>query len=412
MSDVTYRDHAESPPTPGRDRPPTGPARPAREPTAPTPLARALEGGDVGSHHWIDVEASVEDTWAALHALRWADLPALGRGARRRGAGGRGSSTTVLEGLSRTGVLEEEPPRYSALAMIGRPWSPDPRAHVAVDGLRGVAHFDEPGWLKYGMEWVLEPLAPTLTRLRTATLCTATDERTRRAFAAYWVVIRPFSGLLRTAMLTTVRRLATRPAPGRGRAGRRLPPHAHTDRPWLIHAIAPDFTLEDVWLIDVHGSADELSRLLHAVIDDGFPDRAPVAVRALWKARWIIGGVLGWDRPDEGLGTRVSSLRGRLPDGVATAAPGSDLPGVPFTTLYETRDEWAAEVANKTVHGVMHLGWVPDGNGGYRGQMAVLVRPNGALGRLYMALIKPLRYGVVYPALLRGIEKRWMAERG
>ena len=27
------------------------------------------------------------------------------------------------------------------------------------------------------------------------------------------------------------------------------------------------------------------------------------------------------------------------------------------------------------MHGVMHLGWVPDGAGGYRGQMAVLVKP-------------------------------------
>lgn len=28
----------------------------------------------------------------------------------------------------------------------------------------------------------------------------------------------------------------------------------------------------------------------------------------------------------------------------------------------------------------MHVGWVPDGSGGYRGQMAVLVEPNGLLG--------------------------------
>ena len=28
----------------------------------------------------------------------------------------------------------------------------------------------------------------------------------------------------------------------------------------------------------------------------------------------------------------------------------------------------------------MHIGWVPDGAGGYRGQMAVLVKPNGLLG--------------------------------
>ncbi len=54
-------------------------------------------------------------------------------------------------------------------------------------------------------------------------------------------------------------------------------------------------------------------------------------------------------------------------------------------------------MANRTVHSVMHVGWVPDGTGGYRGQMAVLVKPNGWFGAAYMAAIKPFRYLVVYP---------------
>lgn len=75
--------------------------------------------------------------------------------------------------------------------------------------------------------------------------------------------------------------------------------------------------------------------------------------------------------------------------------------------MYLTDDEWAAEMGNKTVHGVMHIGWVPDGRGGYRGQMAVLVKPNGLLGAVYMAAIKPFRYVGVYPALIRAIGREW-----
>ena len=59
------------------------------------------------------------------------------------------------------------------------------------------------------------------------------------------------------------------------------------------------------------------------------------------------------------------------------------------------------------MHGVMHLSWVPDGDGGYRGQMAVLVRPNGVLGKAYMAAIKPFRHVLVYPALMRWVERTW-----
>jgi hypothetical protein len=61
------------------------------------------------------------------------------------------------------------------------------------------------------------------------------------------------------------------------------------------------------------------------------------------------------------------------------------------------------------MHGVMHLGWVPDGRGGHRGQMAVLVKPHGRLGRAYMAAIRPFRHRLVYPPMLRQIEREWRA---
>jgi hypothetical protein len=41
--------------------------------------------------------------------------------------------------------------------------------------------------------------------------------------------------------------------------------------------------------------------------------------------------------------------------------------------------------------------------------MAVLVKPNGRLGAAYMAAIKPFRYGLVYPALMRSVEREWQA---
>jgi Protein of unknown function (DUF2867) len=61
------------------------------------------------------------------------------------------------------------------------------------------------------------------------------------------------------------------------------------------------------------------------------------------------------------------------------------------------------------MHGVMHLGWVPDGTGGYRGQMAVLVKPNGLLGAVYMAAIRPFRHLIVYPLMTREAERSWRA---
>jgi hypothetical protein len=51
---------------------------------------------------------------------------------------------------------------------------------------------------------------------------------------------------------------------------------------------------------------------------------------------------------------------------------------------------------------------VQDGDG-YRGQMAVLVKPNGPAGRAYMAAILPFRHLIVYPAMLRDLGRRWRA---
>jgi hypothetical protein len=104
----------------------------------------------------------------------------------------------------------------------------------------------------------------------------------------------------------------------------------------------------------------------------------------------------------------VPSLRHRLPADLRDGDPGPELTTLPFRSIYRTEDEWAAELANETVHGVLHLGWVADDNG-YHGQMAVLVKPNGRLGRLYMAGIAPLRHWLVYPQLMGNIARGWTA---
>src|SRR6266545_3859646 len=168
----------------------------------------------------------------------------------------------------------------------------------------------------------------------------------------------------------------------------RLPNTAHTSQPWRIHELTPEFRLEDVWALQTPGGPDDFHRLVQAIAA-GDPARgSPRAARALWAIRWKLGELLGWDRPQTGLGSRTPTLRDRLPTDLRNA-PGPDFEALPFTPLYLIDDEFAAEIANRTMHGVLHLGWVPDGTGGYRGQMAVLVNPNGLLGRTYMAAIWP-----------------------
>jgi hypothetical protein len=57
----------------------------------------------------------------------------------------------------------------------------------------------------------------------------------------------------------------------------------------------------------------------------------------------------------------------------------------------------------------MHLAWIDQGEGLYRGQMGIYVKPRGTFGAAYMALIGPFRHLIVYPALMRQIERAWEA---
>jgi Protein of unknown function (DUF2867) len=187
----------------------------------------------------------------------------------------------------------------------------------------------------------------------------------------------------------------------------RLPHSEHTSRPWRIHELTQDFRLEDVWPLPTPGGHDDFPRLVEMIASGNSAETPSRPARALWALRWKLGEIFGWDDADSKSLPQWQTLRDRLPEDLRDAPSGPDFDTLPFSSVYLLDDEWAAEIANKTVHGVMHVSWVGDGNGGYRGQMAVYVKPNGLLGNAYMAAIKPFRHLVVYPAMLRELERRW-----
>jgi hypothetical protein len=186
----------------------------------------------------------------------------------------------------------------------------------------------------------------------------------------------------------------------------RLQDTEHTSRPWRIHELTRDFRLEDVWALPTPGGPDDFPRLVQLAASLDPSHSRSRAVRSLFAIRWRLGELLGLDGPNTGLGARVPTLRDRLPAELRDGPSAPDFV-LPFTPLYLLQDEFAAEVANRTMHGVLHLGWVPDGAGGYRGQMAVLVKRNGLLGTAYMTAIRPFRHLLVYPPAIRAFGRTW-----
>jgi hypothetical protein len=194
----------------------------------------------------------------------------------------------------------------------------------------------------------------------------------------------------------------------------RMPNAEHERHPWLIEQVAPDFKLLDAWRLPVGGGREEFASLVQAMssMDPASGDSSR-ATRALFSLRHRIGALLGWDDPARRLpipGCTETTLSVRVPEHLRdTTTPPATVSSTGFIPIYRTEDEWAAEISNSTVHGVLQLGWVEQGEGVYEGRLGVYVKPRGSLGAIYLALIGPFRHLIVYPALMRQIGRAWRA---
>ena len=202
----------------------------------------------------------------------------------------------------------------------------------------------------------------------------------------------------------------------------RIPNETQRSQPWRIHSVVDDFTLEDVWRLPaVSGDKDDFASVLKMFTQSDPVNAESAPTRFLWAARDRLGAWFDLGRTTTSAGsgkrlpipeTRELSLADRLPADLRGSADDVHFDHLPFVPLYRTDDEFAAEISNQTVHGVMHLAWVPTGRApGHEAQMAVYVKPRGRFGRFYMAFIKPFRYVIVYPALERQLARAWSRRR-
>jgi hypothetical protein len=137
---------------------------------------------------------------AALFALR--SLPGLfSRGPRKRALG------STLDGLLRNGfvLMGERPGEELLLGVAGRFWRPSGDVvRLTADELRG---FDRPGYAVGAWNFTLAEEGDAV-RLATETRVRCTDAASRRSFRRYWLLVGPFSALIRREMLRSIRRAA------------------------------------------------------------------------------------------------------------------------------------------------------------------------------------------------------------
>jgi hypothetical protein len=164
--------------------------------------------------HARRIAAPPARVWAALVELRLSDLPAarLLMDVRSLAWLHRTRPRLVTGRFLEDGpvpVLAAEPGRLVVAGGVMQPWKlrgGDAPPALDASALRA---FAAPGWVKCGVDFVLVPDGEG-TVLHTETRITATDAGSRRRFAAYWLLIRLGSGLIRHEMLRAIGKRAER----------------------------------------------------------------------------------------------------------------------------------------------------------------------------------------------------------
>lgn len=177
------------------------------------------------------------------------------------------------------------------------------------------------------------------------------------------------------------------------------------------HSFLRDVPLHDAFVIDLPGGGkgrtiNDVRALLPV---DAALQSTPL-VAALVRLRFLVGRLFGWDASADQWDERSYVHRLAADDRASSlVAPGT--PDGPFRLLQVLPGESVSEVQNATVHAFLCQA-LRESDSGYRYYWGVYVKPVSRFTPLYMALIKPFRHLVVYPAILGEIRKAWLSKYG
>lgn len=169
-----------------------------------------LPNYDVHERHRTDVHAPRERVYTAVRQLDISEAKLSMWLFRLRGlaSGLRAPTTFTLEDFLDVGftLLGEKPNEELLLGLVGQFWKPSGKLiQLPAADFRD---FAEPGYTKAAWNFSLQPTGENRVRLETETRVQCTDATSRRFFKLYWVLVGPFSGLIRREVLNVIKRQA------------------------------------------------------------------------------------------------------------------------------------------------------------------------------------------------------------
>lgn len=172
---------------------------------------------DVMEIHRLEIAASGEAVYQALWKTDFASSPVVrilltlrslpGRllqPGRRQRPPQKLALPIILEAGSGFGLLAEEPGREIVLGITGRFWRP--LSNILPFSPEHFQSPVPPGLARAAWNFTVQEATAGRTLLATETRVVCGDPASRLRFRLYWLVIRPFSGLIRRVMLRAVQR--------------------------------------------------------------------------------------------------------------------------------------------------------------------------------------------------------------
>lgn len=160
---------------------------------------------DINARYQINVHTSLSDAYLAVRSLDMCNSKIVRWLYRLRGLP---RSDFTLDGMLKWGfvLLADKPSQELVFGLIGRFWTPAPKIQrIKADAF---TTFNKPGFAKAVGNIAFFAQSDGSLRVTTETRVHCLDHTSRQRFFLYWLLISPFSGIIRKEWLRLIKQKA------------------------------------------------------------------------------------------------------------------------------------------------------------------------------------------------------------
>ncbi|RJR42975.1 MAG: hypothetical protein C4567_06455 [Deltaproteobacteria bacterium] len=169
-------------------------------------IDQLLPNFDIQARYQIDIDAPVERAYAVARHHDMRDSFIIRWLCRLRGLP---KSSLTFEGMFKLGFVQlaDKPSQEIVFGLVGRFWTPSPQIlRIQADDF---LTFNQPGFAKVVGNIAFMPRSDAMgVRVSTETRVRCFGNSSRRAFRLYWLLIAPFSGIIRKEWLRLIKHRA------------------------------------------------------------------------------------------------------------------------------------------------------------------------------------------------------------